>query len=366
MFSLLSFPFLAASCATTRAPAPAVAPPPAPAAKAAAVVAAASRQEMRAGGIEVHFDAPGWTQTEGPQLIEDAYYRLGRLRADGDRTLTVLVDDEPTNALDALRNRTVARYRDQPQMSVVAEQEVAGRPAFEVTFVSHEGSDTLRRYLFVETLMADHWLSLHYAAAEEPGALARARAVIEPMFASLKAQPTASAASSGELAALNDYLSCPALPASFYCRALVAFTEGTRPAWPSERSALAGAAMVIPGPGSPQFHINVQVPSALFIGDHLIHFGPLDASDKKELDEINLAVDAIAAERPLPARNATPRLVRGLTPVLEPGLEGPRSLVWRRRNQGHVRETKMGLVVIELVDAQSWVISVHPRLPDAH
>jgi hypothetical protein len=110
---------------------------------------------------------------------------------------------------------------------------------------------------------------------------------------------------------------------------------------------LPGAVAVIPAPGSPDAGKPPILGGAyLVLADGGARFQILLPSNDDERRASKALVQAIAAGQPLPEDNLTVKYARsrtGARPVTQVG----RSLSWSTDVRGFLRETSMGLVVVE-------------------
>jgi hypothetical protein len=368
LWSLSVFLLGCAASSSTGASAPTTPAPGAPTA------AAGATHTMRAPGIEVTVDAPGWTLDLASAPIKDRYYRLGQFSNRNGEVISILVDDAPPVGLDGLLQHTVQSYSERGQVTVLERERVGGQPACEITFVSTpvpQVPNMQRREIYVEALMAGRWIELHYSAPEEANALARARAALEPLFGTLRARPTEAVAAAApppaplteigeaELASVGQLLHCSEEAGSFYCRALVAFGKGTRPSWSPQPTGLAGASVVLPGPGSPYYGKVAIETSYLVVGTDAALCGSLRPDNEEEKQQAEALLRAVLEEKPLPDNGAVQEAHR-LTKT-RPAKMTERSLSWQHDNIGFARVTPMGLVVLERVEGSSWIVGVYPQ-----
>jgi hypothetical protein len=355
---LLALLFVPCACATAQPP------------HAAVPAAAGNPQVLRAGGIEARLDAPGWRPSAGPGRIEGTYFRLGEFNADGNRAFSLLLDEAPPLPLAGLLQHAVDSYSKRGVVEILEREQVAGKPACEITFVSTPVPNLRRRELYIEALMAGKWIELHYSGPEQPGALAQARAAVEPLFASLQVRPVELRAedtrpidvTSNELDLVAISLGCAEQQGgrnAFFCRALAAFDKGRTPAARAQPTGMAGASVIVPAPGSSHFGKSVTEASFLVLGERAATCGTLSAENEEERRAAQALVRAVTAGERLPAENPAVKAAREMTRT-RPAELAERSLTWSAETHGFVRETEMGVIVLEQVEGPAWVLGVFP------
>ncbi len=164
-----------------------------------------------------------------------------------------------------------------------------------------------------------------------------------------------------DLGPLRQRAGCAAASDSLVCRALVAFAAGHRPSAPASPISMPGAVAVIPAPGSAE---DGQPP--IYGGAYLIlakgaaRFQILLPSNAAEREASNALVAAITAGQPLPADNATVVYARARTGGTRSATDVGQSVTWSGESTGFLRETTMGLVVVER-SPSVIMVAVFPR-----
>jgi hypothetical protein len=331
----------------------------------AARLSAGEMQTLRGGGIEVSVDLTGWTQQLGPAVLHDDYVRLGQFGAPGGRNLSILLDHLPPNVADL---NTLCLGSQQSYGGAKAGVKVLESLTFSAknACLFTLPTEMVRRNLYVEMIVEERWLEIHYSAPDGRDAIAAGRQSLEAMVASLTAKrdaapPELLMADIGdpEVALVQKLQGCGPKSKDCVCRALAAFHDGKRPAGRSAPVGIAGITMPI------VFGLNIEGleprPTYVVLSDTraaLGSFGP--AKDKQEEKAASQLVRAVKSCQPPDADNALVKIAQSQIAV-KPAGQAERSLVV---SKGFLRETSLGLVFLSLVPNNAGVLlGVFPVVP---
>jgi hypothetical protein len=170
------------------------------------------------------------------------------------------------------------------------------------------------------------------------------------------AESSAGDISETDLADVRRRLGCNDKADELFCRALTAFGAGRLPAQRPALISLPGAAMVVPAAGTPdEGKPPVLLACFLVLDGGGVRFQTiLPSNDDEKRDSLAL-VRAVAQGQPLPgAGNLALDYVRSRKGA-KPAAPAGRSLRWARDTKGFVRETSMGMVVVEHAPGLTYV-----------
>jgi hypothetical protein len=159
-----------------------------------------------------------------------------------------------------------------------------------------------------------------------------------------------------DLADVRARIGCGAKPDDVFCRALAAFAEGRLPAARPALVSLPGATMLVPAAGTPdQGKPPVLLASFLVLDGIGVRFQTILPSNDDERRDSLALVRAVAQGQPLPpAGNLAVDYARSRKQA-KPAAPAGRSLRWARDTRGFVRETSVGIVVVEHAPGLTFV-----------